>query len=1599
MFIKKTSIYQFISSLLVIVIFCGVFPLNIIAVEDNSNDITTPVEEWVYHPTDELPTVFTETVAPMLLSSGDEIQTTISAEDMVNVHVSAINKTTGLEEDVENATVRLFVGADEKMTETTDIYGNATISLHDLTLEEKNKATISADKIIARSKALEYEYGTGREALYDKYYPKDKGEYYRLSMELHSEWIDRNGNWNGTALPKSSASDKVDIVFAIDATGSMGDEINTVRTNIADFSQALINKGLDIRFCIIDYRDITQDEITNIHTVSGSHWLTDIDTVIDELAKINVNGGGDGPETPIDALGYIADTDTMRWRSDAHKFAYVLTDANYKDDNTYGYTDLDDITRTLAGLNIVTSVITSNGYKSAYSTLYNTTGGIYADIYASDFNAEMLTLSDNIIKTITREVSLVLSEPRMLVNMSVCYFANDKKSLSHSYYESVKNMLNEYANRIAETSDGHVLIDKILLFHTDNRLNFYDTSKFASMADIRIETEVKDDGTWWNNVQIHSNAHVKGFYTDYTYTAKYNDVDKEHFSHLKNGKELDGRKSFCRIQLSGTEGAGWNNSLIDDAYAYSTTVAHETGHYLFGFMDEYLDADGHEWNNNNGKQEENESQWNIPYSTRYGLMDNQHNDIEMSKAEIDYAYMTDGFETADKSIHTRQSWEHKGSCEDTMEQLIQYFVTDYQAIYTKASTQDRTARYSYANLSDNDYMSTTVSVPRTVSANSESTSDLNSDHPFTVSSDYFDSFEVSSKLLETVSVEGVGSTILFNITPLADYTYSLFHRSSGDDEEYNGIELTKSDNVYVAELPIDIGEIAEIRLVAKKDGKSSYNTYYVDRSNLTNVGYLYTSADNAVMAYVMADEESSYTFVADNTSLTNGDYVSVNQATIISSDNDITIGSGEIYSVASYIAEIDYTTLSWFQYKNGAWTQLVTDYSEEENMNIGARADLDGEGLYVLMAKKATVDDTVFTAENLSFTQSSDRDAVVTLSFDDKNTNSKYYNIYYSEFEFSDKNADNVVVRSYNAYSTDLILNLVERGRVVYAAIEIVLEDGSRSPLGTLIRLEAGAADSDGDRIPNWYCDKYCLWGKDGENKDIANSDDDGDGLTNLEEYQCGSDPTNPNDPIHTTNIPVTDVHVSENVVKLTVGGSKFITAIVVPENATNQTISWSIENADVATIDTQDMDCTITGIAIGTTKLYITTLDGGYTTTVDIEVVEDIEHDHYTEDIVYENNSEIHWKICDICGESYAQETHTISEWIIDTEPTLENKGLRHTECIICGYVISTEVIPSIVVEHKYDIAFNPNGATGIMNPITEVTVGTEVSLPECTYVYDGYTFSHWTDGEATYAPGDTYVMPENDVTLTAVWEENKTYSVSFDPNGAEGKMPSINDLNVGDKITLPVCSYIYEGYAFSHWTDGVDKYKAGDIYVIGDKDVTFKAIWIENQDIKYDELIELTVGKTEQLKISGLFTRTTWETSDNSIVEVTSKGVIKGVAVGEAYITMTSKSIFSFFGSSKTTVYKVIVSEAVEKEPDAVITIGGTVELIVENNGGTVTWESSDETIAIVDENGIVTGIGEGSVVITATVVKRNGGWFFWWGNTTTKVEFLVDVVLAEE
>ncbi|MDU9376217.1 hypothetical protein McpSp1_08140 [Methanocorpusculaceae archaeon Sp1] len=122
------------------------------------------------------------------------------------------------------------------------------------------------------------------------------------------------------------------------------------------------------------------------------------------------------------------------------------------------------------------------------------------------------------------------------------------------------------------------------------------------------------------------------------------------------------------------------------------------------------------------------------------------------------------------------------------------------------------------------------------------------------------------------------------------------------------------------------------------------------------------------------------------------------------------------------------------------------------------------------------------------------------------------------------------------------------------------------------------------------------------------------------------------------------------------------------------------------------------------------------------------------------------------------------------------------------------------------------------------------------------------------------------------------------------------------------------------------------------------------------------------------------TWTSSGNNIVSVASDGTIKAVAAGTATITATSSS-------GKTGDVTIEVIDTTPARTPTSITITGSAPTLYEGDtlslgatvldganavmqGQTITWSSSNPAVATVGPTGIVTTVGEGSTMITATV-----------------------------
>ena len=110
-----------------------------------------------------------------------------------------------------------------------------------------------------------------------------------------------------------------DIVFVFDTTGSMHREIDGVKRAAIRFAEALRMRNRDIRLGMVTFGD----EVRGVHPKRGK-LTSSVGTFRRWVAAQRAEGGGDGPENPVDAFFAALG---MRFRKEAQVVFVLITDA------------------------------------------------------------------------------------------------------------------------------------------------------------------------------------------------------------------------------------------------------------------------------------------------------------------------------------------------------------------------------------------------------------------------------------------------------------------------------------------------------------------------------------------------------------------------------------------------------------------------------------------------------------------------------------------------------------------------------------------------------------------------------------------------------------------------------------------------------------------------------------------------------------------------------------------------------------------------------------------------------------------------------------------------------------------------------------------------------------------------------------------------------------------------------------------------------------------------------------------------------------------------------------------------------------------------
>jgi hypothetical protein len=127
-----------------------------------------------------------------------------------------------------------------------------------------------------------------------------------------------------TVIPSHVVSGKhqIDVVFAVDTTGSMGGLLDGAKRTVWSIATHIrkTDPDADLRIGLVAYRDVGDDYVTKPFSLTA-----DLDAVYGELATYQASGGGDTPEDVDAALD--DSLHKMQWRSDAKKLVFLVGDA------------------------------------------------------------------------------------------------------------------------------------------------------------------------------------------------------------------------------------------------------------------------------------------------------------------------------------------------------------------------------------------------------------------------------------------------------------------------------------------------------------------------------------------------------------------------------------------------------------------------------------------------------------------------------------------------------------------------------------------------------------------------------------------------------------------------------------------------------------------------------------------------------------------------------------------------------------------------------------------------------------------------------------------------------------------------------------------------------------------------------------------------------------------------------------------------------------------------------------------------------------------------------------------------------------------------
>ncbi|MBR1821230.1 MAG: InlB B-repeat-containing protein [Clostridia bacterium] len=297
------------------------------------------------------------------------------------------------------------------------------------------------------------------------------------------------------------------------------------------------------------------------------------------------------------------------------------------------------------------------------------------------------------------------------------------------------------------------------------------------------------------------------------------------------------------------------------------------------------------------------------------------------------------------------------------------------------------------------------------------------------------------------------------------------------------------------------------------------------------------------------------------------------------------------------------------------------------------------------------------------------------------------------------------------------------------------------------------------------------------------------------------------------------------------------------------------------------------------------------------------------------------------------------------------------------------------------YTVAYDANGGSGA--PASQIkSYGASLTLSSTVPTRDGYAFLGWATSDAAtaaeYQPGDSYVKNAS-LELYAVWQA-LTYTVTYDAHGGSGA-PASQVKRYNEDLTLSSEIPVKDGWIFLGWRITTNKasydYRPGDIYT-ENADLKLYAFWMKDSyRITYDANGGSDAPASQIKYTDESFTLSSAVPTRNGFAflgwATSSTATAAEYQPGDSYTGNRALALYAVWKQQNIAVTSITLSQrSLDIKEREQVQLTATVAPIDATNPS-VTWSSSDDSIATVDINGLVTGVGAGSCAI---IVKDTSG-----------------------